>query len=280
MATITSPVEVGLFDYTIDFDWYDDHSSWRIESLQPELAKAINLLNKAGGDEILPTDLDGIRKLYHKLRSIYKDHNFSDQDVRSALIISDEIYTPEDVESFDASDSYDFIIEDLKERIANWQSSYYWVYSQDKWDVDLIKEFSALQEARNGLGERFKFKFQEKEIEFSDGTTYFGVNPSEELISAFEALTIHDWLDSEFPLIIELLVNEEISLLQKVERLANELSSVRELSSTHSEANMMLRACKQVPDHLFESLLETITSLSDNWSSSNLDLIEAALELI
>jgi hypothetical protein len=43
---------------------------------------------------------------------------------------------------------------------------------------------------------------------------------------------------------------------------------------------MMLRACKQVPDHLFESLLETITSLSDNWSSSNLDLIEAALELI
>ena len=264
---------------TYKFDWYADHSSWRLDDIADDVNEAVTLLKNNSIDVTYENNFDSVRTVHKLLKSLYLNPDISDSDVRKSLHLADSLFLSEEIESFDATDSYHDLTSMLEDELSEWQKRHFWVFSDEAWDCDLVKEFTNQQNHRNGLGERWSLKIDEDSVELPDGTLYRGVNPSPLLKLAMEAIIEDDWYESEFPGIVDALQKLNETHLEKVQQLATHISTCRVLNSRIIEVDAIVNACNKVDLGKFPQYLETISSLALNWSGDNIDLLKASLEL-
>jgi len=264
---------------TYKFDWYADHSSWRLDDIADDISEALTLLKNNSIDVTYENNFDSVRAIHKQLKALYLNPAISDSDVRKSLLLADSLFLSEEIESFDATDSYHDLTSMLEEELLQWQKKHFWVFSDEAWDCDLVKEFTNQQNHRNGLGERWSLKIEKDSVELPDGTLYRGVNPSSLLKLAMEALIEDDWYESEFPGIVDALQKLDETQLEKVHQLAIHISTCRVLNSRITEVDAIINACNKVDIGKFPEYLETISCLALNWSGDNIDLLKASLEL-
>ena len=264
---------------TYKFDWYADHSSWRLDDIADDINEAVTLLKNNSIDVTYENNFDSVRTVHKLLKSLYLNPDISDSDVRKSLHLADSLFLSEEIESFDATDSYHDLTSMLEDELSEWQKKHFWVFSDEDWDCDLVKEFTNQQNHRNGLGERWSLKIDGDSVELPDGTLYRGVNPSPLLKLAMEAIIEDDWYESEFPGIVDALQKLNETHLEKVQQLATHISTCRVLNSRIIEVDAIINACNKVDLGKFSQYLETISSLALNWSGDNIDLLKASLEL-
>ena len=143
---------------TYKFDWYADHSSWRLDDIADDVNEAVTLLKNNSIDVTYENNFDSVRTVHKLLKSLYLNPDISDSDVRKSLHLADSLFLSEEIESFDATDSYHDLTSMLEDELSEWQKRHFWVFSDEAWDCDLVKEFTNQQNHRNGLGERWSLK--------------------------------------------------------------------------------------------------------------------------
>lgn len=261
---------------TIRFDWYDDHSAWRLDDLTESISTARELLARAGSEHAQIEHLHELPALVRALRALHRDEGVDDASVRKAMALADELDLGDDCESLDAQFEYESTLEHVNELLSAWQQQRTWVYTTDTWDVDVVRAFDRCKDRRDGLGERWSITFTDDSVELPDGTEVRAVLADDEVVALFDEVTYDDYWEEQFPAIAELLLSLNAQERKRARSLTVALRSRLTLRSEADEARALCELARRHDDRVIAKLCETVTGLADGWTGSICDLLNAA----
>lgn len=264
--------------HVVSFDWYDDHSGWRLEEAGPFIKEANEILAL---DDVEPHSvnyLSELSPLVRSLRMLHRSERIADATVRQALRIADELDLGDDTESFDAQIQYDDSIERVVELIEAWDAMHSWVWTDDVWDVTALDRFDGARKERNGLGDRWTITLTDDRIELPNGVTVYGMTPEKELEDFLEELTsTGSWMYMDVEIATTAIaVPKEVR--QHVWGLAAALSENGEIELRPADVRAMQATAEQNPAEV-ERLTEMVNGLRSGWTGTVLELLETAVAL-
>lgn len=262
----------------VKFDWYDDHSGWRLEEAAPFVEEANKLLALVDIEPKSVTYLSDLEDIVSALRRLHRNERVTDAHVRQALKIADELDHGSDTQSFDSQMEYDQVIENLVEIISAWDAKHTWIYTEDVWDVTGLDRFEGARNERNGLGDRWSITITDDTIELPNGVVVHGLTPEKELEDFLDDLTSSGgWMYMDVEIATTAIaVPKEVR--QHVWGLAAALTDNGELELRASDVVAMQHTAQQAPDQV-ERLTEMVTGLRSGWTGSVRELLETAIAL-
>lgn len=259
------------------FNWYDDHSSWRLEELNDSIKEASELLASAGIMVETVNQVSELTPIVNHLKSLHRDSKIKDHEVRRALQLADELHFGDYLESEDANFSYECLIENIEEHFEAWVSAQTWVYT-DSWSADPTREFAQCRESRYGLGDHWSITITDNYIDLPNGRRITGVKPVPMLENIFDSITENNNDEDDYPKLVEILIKVNSSKHQLLSETIDTFNQagieifpvlLQEIVSILSNSNSLD----------FNSVLETFLSLSAEWHDGWADLLQTALVL-
>jgi len=273
----SNPKEIPTGKFS--FDWYDNHSGWRLEELEDKFAQAQNLLTKYDLRNFDTTNYQEINDAARSLRSIYRLENSKSQDVKKALLLADEIEISDDTQSFDSQIEYEAIIEQVKEILQEWSSHFTWIYNQDEWDISPIRYFENLLNSRNGLSERWDLEIDGTSITLPNGEIIHGYEPTKEAADLFMHITYDAYGDEKYGDVADLIAKLPQEYLPTFIELTSPFGEYTSISDEVLYTKVLSTLTSQPLDSL-SKLIPVVMVLSQEWHSCAEELLPAALALM
>jgi hypothetical protein len=278
-TTSQDPITKEIPNGKYEFDWYDDHSSWRLEELGEKFSQAQALLTKYEFPNFNTKDFQEINQAAKNLRSIYRQENSKSQDVKASLLLADEIEISEDTQSFDSQIEYESMIEQIKDTVQEWSSHFTWIYNQDEWDISPIRYFENLLNGRNGLSERWDLEVNDNSILFPDGQLIHGYEPTKEAADLFMHITYDSYGDEKYGEVADQIAKLPQEYLATFVDLTAPFGEYTSISDEVAYTKMLTSLTAQ-PVESLKTLVPVVMVLSQEWHSSAEDLVPAALALM
>jgi hypothetical protein len=265
---------------TIQFDWYDDHSSWRLEELQPSIEKAIAILaaNKITFEQ--PEHLRDLPRIARELRVLHRDRDVEDKVVRTGLELADELDFGDETENCDAQFQYECVVDEVDEALTQWDEAHAWRFTDEGWQIDSLDQFNNEKQSRYGLGDRWSVTIDDDSVELPNGNIVRGYNPSKSktvlMTEIYNSIYDEDDLGQVAALLValdEAVVPRATELLDAV---TNEFDS---LEVATVRAVLQVAADMTLNDLILDQIVETVTALAGEWHQSAGELIFAASSL-
>lgn len=261
---------------TISFDWHDDHSSWRLEDVAGSLTESRALLQRAGIEVDEANNVYALRPVVEALRGLYRNTNLTDAEVRRGLHLADDLDFGHDVESFDASDSYESIVEHVTELLDAWDARRGWMFTEDEWEVTASDAWEAAQRSRYGLGDRWSITITDDDVELPNGVTVKRLDPGPERSKLFDEISIDFAYVDDKSGVAQAISVIPVEHCDRIAQAVCDLAAGRnmEIDSTTIEKLAALVAIRNESE--LEAIIETATRLSDGWVGTETELLTAS----
>ena len=261
----------------LSFDYYDDHSSWRLEEMQVSINEAIEIFAKSE-TPMAVNSLNDLTALVNALRELHRNENVNDSVVRRALLLADELELPHDIESFDASFEYDSAVEHLIEVLGAWDEANKWIWTSEDWNVTATQQLENIRSnRRDGLGERWTIKISDSLVELPN-VDIFGYNPSNEINSLFDSLTALVYDEPTLGSIAKKLEKMECTIVPVLHKFADSYERADIEVDIPTYDNMFFTASNiTIVD--VDKVVHTIEALAEDWHDAPEMLIKTAAAL-
>ena len=266
---------------TIDFDWYDDFSSWRLEEMVDQIAEAKDILAKKGIEHGTVNHIGDLEPIVKDLRVIHRDMNIDDATVRKALSLADDLDIRDD--GADASFEYEAVTDNIAEILDAWDDAHPWRFSDDEWDVSAADCFKKCQQSRNGLGDRWSISFHDDRVEMPDGTIVSGLAPDKAVQELVENIDISEYTTSEGELEAMALAFAKVNVadlpvFSHFLEIIEDRDMLHRLDGAAVEALSALIA--RTPVAQIDVVLEMVEGLALEWSGTLVELLHASETLL
>lgn len=265
----------------ISFDWYEDHSAWRMEDLSHVIDAALAVLAAHGERAERPDHVHELAPLVTQLRQLHRDPDVSDAQVRNALELADELDVGPDAESYDAQDQYDHALEELINALSAWDEYNDWRWLDDEWYVNATRLLEKVRDSRHGLGERWKVVITDNWVELPDGTTVHGHVPSKPVDKLMNLIYEHIDREDDLAVVSPWLVSIDDPTTRRADLLLRAISEGigTELDERTIRTVLDTAANPAILDEQLEQISTTVTALAGEWHQSFDELIAAATTL-
>jgi hypothetical protein len=264
----------------ISFDWYEDHSAWRLEELDDSITAALTLLTGADIEVSRPERLYELTGLVEQLRTLHRSNDTSDAAVRRALELADELDLGSDIESFDAQYAYDSDIEYLHEVLDSWDDHNRWRWTDDEYYVYAEKHLERILKSRHGLGERWSVTVFPDRVEFPDGIVVYGHNPDKEQGRLMDLVYGHIDREDDLALVAGPMAALDERSVRRSLVLVEALVAVNDdLDARTVQTVMNTAASTTIADEDLDRIADTVTALAPEWLQQFDELIVAATTL-
>ena len=262
----------------LKFDYYDDHSSWRLDDLKDSINEAIQIFADYEKPFTVET-LNDLTPLVKALRELHRNSQIQDKVIRRALVLADELELSHDIESFDANFEYDTAIDHLIEVLEAWDEAHNWTWTAEDWNVTATQQLENIRRnRRDGLGERWTIKISDGLVELP-GVDVQGCNPDKGTASLFDSITA--------------LVYDEPtlgSIASKLEKLQSKIVPLmQEFADSYERADIevdlptldnMIEAASNMNIDDIAKVVHTIEALAEDWFDGPETLIKTAAALL
>ena len=262
----------------ISFDWYDDHSGWRLEDLQGQIEEANRMLENAGEKPEKIDSLHELEALVRSLRSLFRNRDVTDAIVRRGLELADDLDVPNDIQSFDSSINYDEAIVYLTEVLEAWDAAHSWTWTEEDWHVSAVAQLEKAQRARDGLGDRWTIRVSDETVELP-GIDIHGFDADETTRAVFDALTALNNEESELGNIASILSKVDKSALNTLQ-IFGDCFERADITVQPVTVEKMISVTRSLSDEDLDTVTQTIEALAAEWHDTNEALIETAVALL
>jgi hypothetical protein len=262
----------------LNFDYYDDHSSWRLDDLQESINEAIQIF--AGSETPMTVEtLNDLKPLVKALRELHRNTQVHDSVIRRALVLADELELSDDIESFDSSFEYDSAIDHLIEVLEAWDEAHNWIWTAEDWNVTATQQLEIIRRnRRDGLGERWTIKISDGLVELP-GVDVNGYNPDKETTSLFDSLTALVYDEPTLGSIANKLEKLEFSIVPLLQEFADSYERADIEVDIPTLDNMIVAASNMNIDDI-DKVVHTIEALAEDWYDGPETLIKTAAALL
>lgn len=260
------------------FDWYDDHSSWRLEEMTGSIAEARSILERAGVAITAEINhINDVTPIVNHLRCVHRNEAVTDADVRRALTLADELHVHSEVESDDANFEHDCLMDNIKELLGAWDDAHTWIFTDDDWDISsAIGVLDRLRNNRNGLGDNWTIRVSDGLVELP-GETVHGIVADKEMVRFFEDVTETPGDCTEPGLIAPALMTVPEDDRPAVVSLTEALYGYGGLDYiTPAMVNAIVATVARYDERGRQVVTEIANGLAENWTGSRSDLLTAA----
>ena len=261
------------------FDWYDDHSSWRLEDLQESFLQAQNLLTDYKLPNFDVTNYQDINLAAKQLRSLYQIQTSKSNDVKKAMLLADEIEINDDNQSFDTQIQYEDLIQEIKDKLTEWTTHFTWIYNQDEWDISPLHYFENLLNGRNGLSDRWELEILENSVYFPNGDIIHGYEPTKEAADLFMHITYDAYGDEKYGDVADLIAKLPQNYLAVFCEITAPFGEYTSISDEVAYTKILNELTAQ-PLEALSKLVPVVLVLSQEWHSSAEELLTAAIALM
>jgi hypothetical protein len=260
------------------FDWYDDHSSWRLEELENFIVQALELLQKTGVTVTEVNNLEDLKPIVTNLRHLHRNDQVDDASVRKALELADELALPDDISSYDASDAYDCTIQTVLEALGSWDEAHRWSHDTVDWNVTAVDALERIRASRNGLSDRWTVTIEDGRVALPAGEDIIGMQPDNTTLALFDAVTALNYDEETYPKLADILIKLHADQTNRIIPFADMLERA-DIRPDHELLQRIVELTASHPEHNLDNICEVIEALAGEWHGSYVDLVDAATAL-
>ena len=266
----------------IDFDWNDDHSSWRLEEASELIKESLTILEKAGTPVEMPDHVFGLAEIAKSLRRVHTCDVISDAVVRRSLSLADSLDFGQYCESDDASFNHDCAVDNAAEILEAWDRHQTWTHTDEDWQVSAADLFEKLQKSRNGLGDRWSLTIDEDYVELPDGTVVNGLRPNDVHRKLFDEITVDLAYvdDDKYPSVATAILKVPLELVDRVAQAVCDIAAGREMRLDGDVVEIITAVISRHEIEQFNRIVETAAQLGEEWSGEEQELIIASESLV
>lgn len=269
----------------ISFEYFDDHSSWRVDELSEELACAYTLLAANSAQYEHVRHVDQLHELAETLEELHKAHE-CDEESCEAGMLADQFRGSAHASEEDASDEYQYTVEYLDEVLDAWRYGRTWLHTERSWDVDVVAMLDELKRRRYGLGERWSVSFTDESVQLPDGTTVWALTATEAERTLFETLVWDDPWDNQAPSAREILAlnRDEVEFATEMCRRINarHWDEYNHSWPAYSQelTGVVCRLARELPRDRVDEFVELVIGLQDGWQGHQYELLNTCEALL
>jgi hypothetical protein len=264
----------------IRFDWYANHSGWRLEELSESIDKAVSLLATYGVHPDRPEHIHELPRIASQLRVLHRDHAVPDDEVRKALALADDLDLGDDIESLDSQFEYENTIEHLEDVLDAWDDYNSWRWTQEVWYVHARRLLEELRKSRNGLGDRWSVTVTDRWVELPDGTVVNGHVPSPPVESLLDLAYHHIGREDDLAEIAPALVDFDEKAVPRASALLEAICAVNDdLDARTVQTVLRTASDADLSEKRLQDITAMVTALAGEWHQHFDELVVTATTL-